>query len=75
MHCDEQMMNDGSDQKQNGNFLSVDAGAVGLCITGEELAWVKGGGNLKGENLLVFFISHIYITMQNHFVFLSVKMN
>jgi len=31
-------MNDGRDQKQNGNFLSVNVDEVGLCITEEELA-------------------------------------
>lgn len=63
LHCNGQMMNDGRDQKRNGNFLSASAGVVGLCITEEELAWLKGRTHLKGEYLAVFFISYICIRM------------
>lgn len=55
------MINDGKDQKRNGNFLSVEVGAVDLCITEVELDWLEGYDNSSEGDLAVFFIPYICI--------------
>lgn len=63
-------MNDGRDQKLNGNFLQANAGAVGVCVTEEELICLKGRTHLKGEYFAVFSISHIYTRMHIRMILL-----
>lgn len=63
-------MNDGRDQKLNGNFLQANAGAVGVCVTEEELICLKGRTHLKGEYFAVFSISHIYTRMHVRMILL-----